>query len=215
MTTKMMILAETIKRAALSAFLVAVIASVGLAVECKSCKFECPEGTTNCWSCGTRVPDSKNPAELLSGKLIVVDVLPGKKMLAAKGGAGAVHDPSSEVEAVEAWISANPDNYAGALEKLDLLLDAVRGSVYEARVEDRIKRTRAALEETSRPMTAEDREKKAATMVMKIAGKVRRNADRPAENVRDLELLLAVAKGTSYEDYVRNLLKTQMAKMNR
>jgi hypothetical protein len=52
-------------------------------------------------------------------------------------------------------------------------------------------------------------------MVMKIAARVRKRADRPVENVRDLELLLAVAKGTSYEGYVRGLLKAQKAKLKR
>jgi hypothetical protein len=161
------------------------------------------------------VPGSKNPAELVSGKLIVVDVLAKKTKTMATGSAGTVQDPSAEVETVEAWISANPEEYAGALERLDRLLDAVRGTLYEARVEDRISRVRAALEETSRPMTAADREKKAAAMVAKVAAQVRRNKDNPAANVRDLELLLAVAKGTNYEGYVRGLLKAQKAKLNR
>lgn len=183
----------------------------GPSVECKSCRFDCPEGTTNCWSCGTRVPGSEDPGKLLPGKLIVVDVLAKK----SGGPAAAAGDPSGEVEATDKWIDANPDDYAGAIERLEPLLDAVRGTVYEARVEDRIGRVRAALEEASRPMTAEEREKRAASEVAMVAARVRKRSDRPAENVRELEQLLAVAKGTSYEGYVRDLLKAEKARLKR
>ena len=184
----------------------------GRAAECKRCKFESSEGATNCWSCGTRVPGSEDPRKLLPGKLIVVNV-------AAKGKVGgtaeAGPDSSSEVKAVEKWIDANPGDYAGALKRLGPLLDAVRGRVYEARVEDHISRIRGLAEEASRPMTKEEREKRAASMVIDVVGRVRKRTDRHAQNVRELGTLLAIAKGTSYEGMVRRLLKAEKAKLNR
>ncbi|MHC5054240.1 MAG: hypothetical protein ACYTKD_05940 [Planctomycetota bacterium] len=199
------------KSALLTAFLLAA-STAARAAECKSCRFDCPDGTTNCWSCGTRVPGSPDPAKLVPGKLIVVDVLAKKR---AARPTGVARDPSGDVQKVEKWIDAHPDDYAGALKRLEPLLDAVRGTVYEPRVEDRIGRIRAAVEEASRPMTAEEREKKAAAMVAKVAARVRKRVGNPAQNVRDLEQLLAVAKGTSYEGYVRQLLKTEKAKLKR
>lgn len=212
---KMMKMMKVMKSAVLTAFLLAAAAPAAPAApaaECKHCRFECSEGITNCWSCGTRVPGSEDPGKLVPVRLIVIDVLVEKK---PGGPVGAARDPSGEVGTVEKWIDANPDDYAGALERLEPLLDSVRGTVYEARVEDRIARIRAAVVEASRPMTAEAREKRAASMVAKVAGRVRRRPDRRVENVRDLEQLLAVAKGTSYEGYVRNLLKTEKAKLKR
>jgi len=191
------------------------VAAEARAAECAACGLDCPEGTLNCWSCGTRVPGAKDPVKLLSAKLVVVDIIAERKATEVRSDAGAVRDPSGDVEAVEKWIDANPDDYAGALKRLDTLLDAVRGTVYEARVEDRIARIRAALREASRPMTKEQREKKAASMVMKVAAKVRRRSSDPAENVRELEQLLALAKGTSYEGYVRILLNKEKAKLKR
>ncbi|MHC4252505.1 MAG: hypothetical protein ACYS9X_25580 [Planctomycetota bacterium] len=200
------------KSAVLTAFLLAASTAAARAAECKSCRFDCPDGTTNCWSCGTRVPGSENPRKLVPGKLIVVDVLAKKR---AARPAGVARDPSGDIQEVEKWIDAHPDDYAGALKRLEPLLDAVRGTVYEPRVEDRIGRIRAAVEEASRPMTPEEREKKAATMVARVAAQVRKRAGDPGQNVRDLEQLLAVAKGTSYEGYVRQLLKTEKAKLKR
>ena len=192
-----------------------LIAAEAGAARCAACGFECPEGTLNCWSCGKRIPGSKNPVELLSASLVVVDIVTEQKTDVAGSGAGAVRDPSGELEEVEKWIDANPDDYAGAIKRLDPLLDAVRGTVDEERVEERIARIRAALREASRPMSKEEREKKAASMVMKVAANVRKRADRLRENVRDLEQLLALARGTSYEAYVRKLLKDEKAKLKR
>ena len=194
---------------------VLAVAAEARAAECAACESDCPEGTLNCWSCGTRVPGSENPVKLLSARLVVVDIIAERKPGAAGNDAGAVRDPSRDVEAVEKWIDANPDDYAGALKRLDTLLDAARGTVYEARVEDRLDRIRAALREASRPMTTEQREKKAASMVMKVAAKIRKKSSDPAANVRELEQLLALAKGTSYEGYVRTLLKKEKAKLKR
>ena len=194
---------------------VLAVAAEARAADCAACGSDCPEGTLNCWSCGTRVPGSENPVKLLSAKLVVVDIITERKATEARNDAGTVRDPSGDVEAAEKWIDANPDDYAGGLKRLDTLLDAVRGTVHEARVEDRIARIRAALREASRPMTKEQREKKAASMVMKVAAKIRKKSSAPAENVRELEQLLALAKGTNYEGYVRNLLKTEKAKLKR
>ena len=209
-------MAAAARTAVLGTLALAAAAGVGVAAECQSCRSDCPEGTTNCWSCGKRVRGSENPAELVAGKLTCVDILTDKGSDGGGAvGAGAIHDPSGEVAAVEKWIDAHPDDYAGGLRRLDQVLDSVRGTVYEARVEDRIARIRSAAEEASKPMTPEEREKKAASEVAKVAARVRRRDDAPAENIRELEQLLAVARGTSYEAYVRQLLETQKAKLNR
>ncbi len=197
---------------AFMALALALAAASARAGDCPSCSFKSLEGITNCWSCGTRMPGSEDPRKLAPVNLIVVDVLARKK---AEAPSRAARNTSAEVEAVEKWIDANEDDYAGAIARLDPLLDAVRGTVYEARVEDRIARIRAAVEAVSQPMTAEEREKKAASMVIKVAARVRKRADRPEENVRDLEQLLAMAKGTSYEAYVRRLLKSEKSKLKR
>jgi len=194
---------------------VLAVAAEARAAECAACGSDCPEGTLNCWSCGTRVPGSEDPVKLLSARLVVVDIITERKATEARSDAGAVRDPSRDVEAVEKWIDANPDDYAGALKRLDALLDAARGTVYEARVEDRLDRINAALREASRPMTKEQREKKAASSVMKVAAKIRKKSSTLAENIRELEQLLALAKGTSYEGYVKTLLKKEKAKLKR
>jgi len=187
------------------------VAAEARAAKCAACGYECPDGTLNCWSCGTHVPGSKNPVKLLSAKLVVVDILAERKT----GAARTVRDPSGDLQDVEKWIAANPDDYAGALKRLDTLLDTVRGTVYEARVEDRIARIRAALQAASRPMTKEQREKKVIAMIAKVASKIRKRSSNPAENVRELEQILALARSTSYEGYVRKLLKDEKAKLNR
>ena len=120
--------------------------------------------------------------------------------------------------AVQRWlplVTNNPDDYAGALKRLDPLLDAVRGTAYEAGVEDRITRVRAAIEETSRPMTTAEREQRAASMYLEVLSQVSKRPKNPAQNVRDLEQLLAIAKGTDYESLVRRRLKREKAKLNR
>ena len=183
-----------------------------LKVECKSCKFACSAGTTNCWSCGSRVPGSEDPTKLVPRKLIVVDMLARKR----SGGASvAASDSLSDVEAVEKWIDANPSDHAGALQRLGKLLGKVRGSVHESRVERRIASVRAAFEEASRPMTAEEREKRAASMVFEVLPKIAKRRDKPAENLRELQRLLTIAKGTNYEELVLTKIKAEKAKLKR
>lgn len=187
-------------------------ATVARAADCPACAFDCPEGTTNCWSCGTRVPGSRKPDELAPVNLIVLSVLPAKK---TEERAGAASDPSADVEAVESWIDEHAGDHAGAIERLESLLDDVRGTVYEKRIEEHIADVRAAVEEASKPMTEKEREAKAARMLLAVQKQISSNPDGPRENIREIEKLLAVAKGTNYEGIVRRLLKAEKAKLKR
>ena len=52
-------------------------------------------------------------------------------------------------------------------------------------------------------------------MVSKVAARILSGASKPSENIRELEQLLALAKGTNYEGYVKTLLKKEKAKLKR
>jgi hypothetical protein len=181
-------------------------------IKCKSCRFACATGTTNCWSCGSRVPGSEHPAKLVPRKLIVVDMLAKTKL---GGASSAMSDPANDVKAVVKWIDANPSDHAGALKRLGDLLGRVRGTVHESRVKGRIAAVRAAVEEASRPMTKEERDKRAAAMVYELLPRITKRRDAPAENIRDLERLLVVVRGTDYEALVRSKIKAEKAKLKR
>jgi hypothetical protein len=173
---------------------------------CPSCGFKCAEGVTNCWACGTHLPEAKRPSEIAPKELLVIGVLPERRR-----GSAAQTAPEAELEEILKWMAANPQAHEEALERLDALMRRVSGTALAALVDRKMAELRAEVAEANRPKSKEERETDVAKRVPEVMSIVRRNPDRVEENIRRLERLLGLARGTSYETYVA----AQLARLRR
>lgn len=178
-------------------------------VECLSCRFDGPEGTTNCWACGTRLPDSSLTRDLPPIKALVVRVLPEKK----ERRADALDSPEIAFERVAGWIVEHPDDYDGAIKRLGELTEKVRGTALESIVQKRIDLIDDKRRKANRPRSPEEREADAAKAVLEAYARIRRTPELHRENVLELQKLLKRVEGTSYEGPVGQRLEEEQAKL--
>ena len=181
-------------------------------VPCAECGFACPVGTTACWACGARAPDSKAASEagkaLESVKLIRM-TFPGRGGGVSASAAGVL--PVIELERIEEWIDENPDEYNAALRRLNELLRKVRGTVLEGTVTTRVEEIRKEKAEAERERTPEEREAEAAKAYFEVMKELKDRS--PKDRVRMLERLLRKAGGTAYEQAVARKLQSEKANL--
>ncbi len=176
---------------------------------CPACSFECPAATTNCWACGRGLPGAEDAREIEPFEPLVVVALP----VGSSSGETASATPEAAYDEVESWIAENPDDHDGALERLGALADRVGGTTLEAVVAKRIEDVRARQKQMTRAKTPEERETEAVEALRQVNAKLRRNPNRVRENVLELQKLVRIARGTSYEDHARKLLERERAKL--
>lgn len=178
---------------------------------CRSCRFDCPADTTNCWACGTRLPESRLTKKLSPIETLVVSVLPDER----EGRAGAPASPEAAYEEAELWITKHPDEYDGAIRRLEQLTEKVRGTALESLVQKRVYEISAEKKKATRHRTVKEREAETAEGVQKVMGMIMANPRNHSENILALKKLLRLAHGTSYEKYVRGMLRREEAKVGR
>jgi len=176
---------------------------------CPGCGFPYPQGTVNCWACGSHLADLKlagfdrpiNPVVVLHVRLLPEEA------------AVPFEAPEVAFAAVEKWIADHPERYDEAIEKIEALRPKLADTELDMEVDRLIAEVKARKDQADRPMSAAEREAMVVTEMLRVTDEVASNPSLHRINVGKLENLLKLARGTAYEETVRSQLNAERAKL--
>jgi hypothetical protein len=186
-------------------FLLAMIllSPVARAGECGLCKYPFADKTLTCWACGSHLPGAPLPNEVVD-----IDLSPILLVAAeAKIEPSTMTSPDVAFQAIETWIEKNPSKYDEAIRRLSEFMDTARGTALETTVMARLKEVKEEKAEADKPKSPKEKMKDAAGAYARVMAEVRSEPKRTIKNIKRLEDLLILCRGTPYEKLVLRRLE--------